>query len=158
MIETLGLMWLASSSSCSGLCLPYRSAHPCGNPPHTILGDMKHLLLACCLLPSVYTLYAQTSPAPAVRPVASVRYCLLIVKQKPFGGTSLRLDFGQGQRHNPVIREDLDLAARTVARFTSVPAALGYLDGIGWECVQSSTVPPSLFAQGRADYLLRPKP
>jgi hypothetical protein len=119
---------------------------------------MKHLLLACCLLSNVTTIYAQTSPGPAGRTVASVRYCLLIVKQKPFGGTSLHLDFGQDQRHNPVLRADLDLAARQVARFTSVPAALGYLDGIGWEFVQANTLPASLFALGRADYLLRPKP
>ena len=119
---------------------------------------MKHLLLACCLLANVATPYAQTSPGPAGRPVASVRYCVLSVRQKPFGGNSLRLDFGQDQRPDPVLRADLALAARQVARFTSVAAALGYLEGIGWECVQATTLPPSLFAQGRADYLLRPKP
>lgn len=116
---------------------------------------MKHLLLTCCLL-LAGTARAQKNSAPL--PAAPIVYCLLVVDGSYFSSVSLSLDYGQQQGKSSVQDAALAEAASQVRRFTSVPACLNYLHSLGWECVQSATLPnetSSHYVQGQIGYLLR---
>jgi hypothetical protein len=116
---------------------------------------MKYLLLACCLLLATAA-HAQkkTTPPP---PAAPIVYCMLVVDGSYFSSTTLRLDYGQGQKF-PIQDASLAETAEQVNRFTSVPAGLNYLYSVGWECVQTATLPnetSSHYAEGQIGYLMR---
>jgi hypothetical protein len=114
---------------------------------------MKHCLLALCLLAT--TAHAQQSILP--RPSAPSKYCLLYTVGSYFYATSLRLDYGQNQRKEIAVQDgSLSALASDMERFTSVPAALSYLDSKGWELVQAATFPDE--KSGQVGYLLRRKP
>lgn len=117
---------------------------------------MKHLLLICCLLLAT-TVYAQKKPVLPPPPTAPIVYCMLVVDGSYFSSTTLRLDYGQGQK---VPIEDTALAeiASQVSKFTSVPAGLNYLYSVGWECIQTATLPNETsghYVEGQIGYLLR---
>ncbi|WP_198992964.1 hypothetical protein [Hymenobacter sp. BT559] len=98
------------------------------------------------------TVHAQRSPVVPTAP--PVKYCLLYTLGSNFYASSMRLDYGQNQRKKRVV-EDSSLAtlATTIEEFTSVPAALSYLDSQGWELVQAATLPND--QTGHIGYLLR---
>lgn len=112
---------------------------------------MKYLLLALCLLTT--GAYAQSSPP---RPTTPVNYCLLYTLGSYFVKTALRLDYGQNQRKDAAV-QDATLASLStdVEQFTSLPAALSYLDSQGWEPVQAATLPAD--KTGQVGLLLRRK-
>jgi hypothetical protein len=114
---------------------------------------MKYLLIAFCLLSP--TLHAQKSSVPP--PAMPVKYCLLYTLSSSFYASSVRLDYGQNQRKKRVV-EDSALAtlAAAIEEFSSVPAALSYLDSQGWELVQAATLPDD--KTGQIGYLLRRRP
>jgi hypothetical protein len=72
----------------------------------------------------------------------------------------VRLDYGQNQRKKQVVADGalaaLAALAAAVEEFTSVPAALSYLDSQGWELVQAATLPDD--KTGQIGYLLRRRP
>jgi hypothetical protein len=114
---------------------------------------MKYLLVAFCLLSS--TVHAQQSSVPA--PATPVKYCLLYTLGSSFYASSVRLDYGQNQRKKWVVADGaLAALAAAVEEFTSVPAALSYLDRHGWELVQAATLPDD--KTGQIGYLLRRRP
>jgi hypothetical protein len=111
---------------------------------------MKQLLFTLCLLST--TVYAQKSPLPP--PNVPSKYCLLYTLGSSFYATGLRLDYGQNQRKEMAVQDgSLSTLASAIERFTSVPAALSYLDSQGWDLVQSSTLPDD--KSGQVGYLLR---
>jgi|GEM_PF-6040588 len=116
---------------------------------------MKHvkpLLVALCLLAT--TAHAQQPIAPRLS--VPSKYCLLYTIGSYFYATSLRLDYGQNQRKEMAVQDSsLSALASAIERFSSVPAALSYLDSQGWELVQSSTFPDE--KSGQVGYLLRRK-
>lgn len=114
---------------------------------------MKTLLVAFCLLSM--TVHAQQLPPP--RLTTPVKYCLLYTLGSTFYASSVRLDYGQNQRKDLAV-QDSSLAALAAAmeRFSSVPAALSYLDSHGWELVQAATLPGD--KTGHIGYLLRRRP
>ena len=113
---------------------------------------MKYLFLALCLLTT--TAHAQQAAAPHL--AAPVRYCLLYTLGYYFSKTSVRLDYGQNQRKELAVQDGaLAALAEEMEHFTSVPAALSYLDSKGWELVQAATLPEDKTAQ--VGYLLRRK-
>jgi hypothetical protein len=69
----------------------------------------------------------------------------------------MRLDYGQNQRKKQVVADGaLAALVAAVEEFTSVPAALSYLDSQGWELVQAATLPDD--KTGQIGYLLRRRP
>jgi hypothetical protein len=121
--------------------------------PYAILGWMKYLLVAFCLLS--LTLRAQQSSIPP--PASPVKYCLLYTLGSSFYASSVRLDYGQNQRKKRVVADSsLAALAAAIEEFTSVPAALSYLDSQGWELVQAATLPDD--KTGQIGYLLRRRP
>jgi hypothetical protein len=114
---------------------------------------MKYLLVAFCLLSPL--VYAQQSSLPP--PATPVKYCLLYTLGARFYASSMRLDYGQNQRKKQVVADGaLAALAAAVEEFTSVPAALSYLDSQGWELVQAATLPDD--KTGQIGYLLRRRP
>lgn len=114
---------------------------------------MKHLPFALCLL----ALGAQAQTAPRPQLATPAKYCLLYTFGASFYATALRLDYGQNQRKELAVQDgSLAALADAVDRFTSVPAALSYLDGQGWELVQAATLPDD--KTGHVGYLLRRRP
>ena len=115
-----------------------------------ILVSMKKLLFVFCLLST--TIYAQQAPLP--RPTVPSKYCLLFTLGSTFYVTGLRLDYGQNQRKGMAVQDGpLSTLASEIERYTSIPAALSYLDSQGWELVQASTLPDD--KSGQVGYLLR---
>lgn len=116
---------------------------------------MKNLLLAFFLLLTT-TAYAQKNAAPL--PAAPIIYCMLVAEGGHFSGLNLSLDYGQNQGRLSMRDTALANVAQQVARFSSVPAALNYLHSLGWECVQTSTLPyegsPN-YLKGEIGYLLK---
>jgi len=114
---------------------------------------MKYLFFALCLLATA----AQAQRAPLPPLATPVKYCLLYTFGANFYATALRLDYGQNQRKELAVQDNsLAALADAIDRFTSVPAALSYLDGQGWELVQAATLPDD--KSGHVGYLLRRRP
>ena len=110
-------------------------------------GGMKYILLAAGLLLAAGTRAQTASPASARQPV-HYQYCLLTKSYNTW-----QLDYGQDAKPavaDAGLRED----NAAVAKFKSEVAALNYLDGRGWEYVNSNTYSGSTYS-GRTDYLLR---
>lgn len=119
---------------------------------------MKSLLFVCFLL-LVTVVHAQKNSA--VLPTVPISYCMLVTEGAHFSGLNLTLDYGQHQGKASVQDAALASVAEQVARFTSVPAALNYLYSLGWECIQTATLPyegsPN-YLKGEMGYLLRRRP
>lgn len=91
----------------------------------------EHLLLALGLLAT--GAHAQSSSPPA-KTNCSPQYCLLYTLGAYFVKKGLRLDYSQKQRKHLAVQDAaLAALATAVERFTSLPAALSYLDSQGWE-------------------------
>ncbi|MDO7887017.1 hypothetical protein [Hymenobacter cheonanensis] len=108
---------------------------------------MKHLLLAAGLLLAPGARAQSTPPPLAAQPV-HYQYCLLYK-----AGNTWHLDYGQDARPavvNAGLRDDND----AIMKLKSEVAALNYLDGRGWEYVNSTSYSGSTYS-GRTDYLLR---
>lgn len=115
---------------------------------------MKYLVFAllCLLAPT-----AHAQQATSLQPSAPGKYCLLYTIGSYFYATGLRLDYGQNQRKEMAVQDGvLSTLASDIERFTSVPAALSYLDSHGWELVLGATFPDE--KSGQVGYLLRRKP
>jgi len=110
-------------------------------------GGMKYLLLTAWLLLAAGARAQTTSPALASQP-AHYQYCLLTKNYSTW-----HLDYGQYAKPavaDAGLRED----NAAVAKLDSEVAALNYLDGRGWEYVNSTSYSGTTYS-GRTDYLLR---
>lgn len=110
-------------------------------------GGMKYLLLAAGLLLAPGA-RAQSSLPPATTQAVHYQYCLLTKN-----GNTWQLDYGQDAKPavaDAGLRED----NAAVAKFKSEVATLNYLDGRGWEYVNSTSYSGTTYS-GRTDYLLR---
>lgn len=115
---------------------------------------MKFFVLALCFLVAT-TARAQKNILPL--PASPIVYCMLVVDGDYFSSIRLSLDYGQ-RMQQPVQDAELATIDAQVRRFTSVPAGLNYLYGLGWECVQTATLPnetTSHYVEGQIGYLLR---
>ena len=115
--------------------------------PASYLARMKYLLLSLLLFTGVA--HAQTAPA-----AGPYQYCALLVDDTYFTNPGrLLLDYGD-KANPPVVSPELREDAVWVWKMGSVPAALNYLSGRGWECWNVNTVLSAVRA-GVASYETR---
>lgn len=108
---------------------------------------MKHLLLTAGMLLALGA-RGQSAPPPPAAQGLHYQYCLLYKS-----GNTWQLDYGQNA--TPAVAEaSLREENAAVAKFKSEVAALNYLDGQGWEYVNSTSYSGTTYS-GRTDYLLR---
>ncbi len=111
---------------------------------------LKTLFFGLGLALAAPAAFAQTAPAAPVAKVPQYEYCLLVASSTYYNA---RLEFGQRLKdapENPALIQ-ADVAVR---KLRSVVAALNYMSGQGWECINVTTVADNT-ANPDISYLLR---